>query len=254
MVPLRRSAALALAALAISSAAPAWAEPLAQQEPAEATLAAARPLVWQAEFSGTLGPDIARRDDPCAPRSNFWFASSGELVTRMTAGTDPCLYHRVALTTEGRRTFGLGRFAVRAKLSTAPGAHNGSFMVGAVGEWPAAGEINLNETTGNSPHTHFRLWSARVDDPDARCGIPVDVDLPYGWHTYFVERGPGWATIGADGQVYARYTRAQYAEAGCTWPFDGEFFVNINQSGGGYGGTIETLPIRSRFDWMRYYR
>ena len=216
-------------------------------------MAAGRTLVWQAEFDGTLGPDIVRRGNGCTPPSNYWF-SNGNLVTMFSAGIGECRYHRVALTTEGQRTFGFGRFVVRAKLSTAPGAHNGVFMVGARGDWPAAGEINLSETTGNTPHTHFRFWSARQNDPDARCGLPVNANLPYGWHTYFVERGRDWAALGADGQVHVRYTKAQYTARGCTWPFNEPFFFNINQSGGGYGGTVKWLPFTSRIDWIRYYR
>lgn len=163
----------------------------------------------------------------------------GSADARFPGGRD---YSSAFLQTKGKRAFTYGRFAMRAKLPTAPGASQGL--------WPAfwmrpvdggTGELDIMEAIGSGPNTgaeatrvHQSLhYDYRPTYPmqTAIATFPAGTAPSDGWHTYAVEWDPGQIQWFLDGRL--TLTRTTATTPWLTSAFSRPMYLRLNLAVGG---------------------
>jgi beta-glucanase (GH16 family) len=168
--------------------------------------------------------------------------------------------------TKDRAAFQYGRFEIRARMPTAPGASKGL--------WPAfwlrpaslgRGELDVLELTGTSPDSLAarNLVRQTIHDDYAGRHEPEWVDYPLpegnpdtGFHTFAAEWEPGSIRWYVDG--VPTFSRTAATTPWLDEAFTGPFFLRINLAvGGGWAGTPDSstaFPADYAVDWVRVYQ
>ena len=196
-------------------------------------------------------------------RSANVFVSNGALTLRAiketyTVGSTTRQYTSGYLDTIGRGSWQYGRFEMRAKLPTAQGM------------WPAfwlrdntnAGELDIMEAVGGMPTKTVQTVHQSTNGGMGKAGHE-DV-LPSGttatWHTYAVERQPGWMKWYVDDRLVFYKTQSQL-----TWldpTFCEPMNIRLNLQVGGsmpawYGLPVSGAPLGASdfvIDYVRVYQ
>jgi beta-glucanase (GH16 family) len=274
---------VALTACAASAAPPQRDVPLsASPAPADGPV-----LVWSDEFDGPAGapadPDNWTYETGGGgggneelqyytdSTDNASLDGAGNLVitTRQIdpASTDlqcwygPCAYTSARLITQHKQTFHYGRIETRVRVPQGSGIWPAVWMLGSnmpdVG-WPQAGEIDVMEFVGRSPHEIFgTLHGPGYSGGQALSGVrDLGAPVPGDWHEFTVDWAPGLITWTVDGAEYHRATPADVAPN--EWVFEHPFFLLTNVAvGGNFGGSLgEDLSFPQEFtiDYIRVYQ
>lgn len=237
----------------------------------------ARHLAFADEFTGPAGvrpnPEHWRADlgagwgqlaTYTASAANAFLDGHGDLALaarRQPSGPGgrAARYTSARITTQGAFTMLYGEVSARVKVAGQPGVVSTFWGLGSdvarIG-WPRSGEIDPMEVRGRAPqvlvqavHTQCAgrrypiVWERTTAGP-----------LSAGFHTFTIERAPGFVGYLVDGRQTASLTEADLPR--CAWVFDKPFFLILNLIVGGWGGTPSAAahwPIEMLVDWVRGY-
>lgn len=216
------------------------------------------PLLWRDEFSGKKGSAV---------NADFWNAEtgnsnggwgnkeveyyvpdaakldgSGKLV--ITAAKAPkgldcwmkadCPYTSARLTTLGKVELTTGRVEVRLKLPKGAGLWPAFWMLGADGNWPDNGEIDVMEWIGSDKNVTGGTLHGPSSKSPSGYSMNGITELPKEgiFHTYAVEKRKNDIRWFLDGKEYYRVTASDLAK-GDRWVFNESFYFVLNLAVGG---------------------
>lgn len=235
-------------------------------------------LVWSDEFETDGTPDSSKWNydlgDGCpnlcgwgnnekqsyTSRSDNAVVEDGVLkITAKKENYQGSEYTSARMLTQGKYSFTYGKVEVRAKLPSGGGTWPAIWMLGSsitsVG-WPACGEIDIMEHTGNnqgvvSSALHTTSSSgATINHGDQR----ID-DVTEQFHVYELFWNNEEMIFSVDGVEHYRYNPNN--KNADTWPFDAPQFLILNIAmGGNLGGTIDPNFSEStmEIDYVRVYQ
>lgn len=225
---------------------------------------------WSEEFEGntfdtTVWSKIQRGTSEwnknMATDDSLFRVENGYLVLRGVMTPDSSI-HTAGLETHGKKSFGLGRYEIRAKLPQAHGAWPAIWMIpenkGHYAEIDICEKLNFDDSAYQTVHTEFNLpdgdpyqrkyakgainpegfnvYCAEVHK-DSICFFINDI------HTFTYRR----MTEGPEGQIIP--TEKQ-------WSFERDWHIKVDmQIGAPWPGEpkLEELPIEMFVDWVRFY-
>lgn len=179
-------------------------------------------------------------------------------------------YTSARINTIGKHEFLYGRIEARIAFPSGGGTWPAFWMMGydyhRVG-WPACGEIDIIEHTGNQPNmlTHAlhypyksggNCWSVQKQH----------TNIENQFHTYAIEwlqeeeYGRDMIRFIYDGEVQAVQSETlENMDNEYFWPFNKPHFILLNLAmGGSMGGTINdqifSQPVQMKVDWVRVYQ
>jgi len=169
-------------------------------------------------------------------------------------------YTSARLVTRGLAEWTYGFFEVRARLPCGPGTWPAIWMLGARGDWPANGELDIME--------HVGRWQGRVlstvhtlagNGAHGVGGAITVADACTAFHRYqmlWTERG---ITFGMDGAEHLNFPHLDVGAAGAArvWPFDAPQFLLLNVAiGGDLGGPVDDriFPLTMEVDYVRVWQ
>ena len=166
-------------------------------------------------------------------------------------------YSSVRLITRGKASWTYGFFEVRAKLPGGVGTWPAIWMLGATGNWPDAGEIDIMEQVGKNPtliygtiHTKATLGT---DGDGGHIAVADDCDR---FHNYQLTWTPDSLSIGMDGKIFHTYKNP--GKGNDSWPFDKPQYLLLNVAlGGGMAGKViddKALPRQMEVEYVRVYQ
>lgn len=168
-------------------------------------------------------------------------------------------YTSTRMKTQGKYSFTYGKVEVRAKLPSGGGTWPAIWMLGdnitTVG-WPACGEIDIMEHTGNNQN----VVSSALHTPSSYGGTINKGeqrinDVSEQFHVYELYWNNEEMIFSVDGVEHYRYN--PNTKNSDTWPFDAPQFLILNIAmGGGLGGTIDPNFTESsmEIDYVRVYQ
>lgn len=198
---------------------------------------------------------------------------SAMIITATTpAGDANCVSNKnwtsAKFTTQGKREFTYGYFEARMKMPSGGGAWPAFWLLGTnidTVKWPACGEVDIMEYTGNAPNrstsaVHYANSSGVHDYKSGATTSALEYSADY--HTYGFLWLPNDLTFYIDGKQSYKVSKK---DTGLTnWPFgssaqgqDPKMYLIFNMAmGGNYGGRIESGLTRAQFaiDYVRYYK
>ncbi|WP_010135132.1 glycoside hydrolase family 16 protein [Ochrovirga pacifica] len=171
-------------------------------------------------------------------------------------------YTSARLKTQGKFGFTYGKVEVRAKLPAGGGTWPAIWMLGenisTIG-WPACGEIDIMEHTGND----LGVTSSAIHTTSGHGGNPSFVshydkvdDVSTAFHVYGVQWTPDKIQFTVDGVVKGTYQKPTENNS-ANWPFYQNQFLILNLAmGGTLGGNIDPEFTQARFeiDYVRVYQ
>lgn len=159
------------------------------------------------------------------------------------------------ITTQNNFEFTYGRIEARAKLPTGKGTWPAIWMLGSnfnEVSWPATGEIDIMEHTGNSQNTiHGTLHYPGRSGGNADGGTTVIENASTEFHIYTVEWSAERIWFLVDGEVFHKY------ENNADSPFNKDFFLILNVAmGGTFGGPIgdDFQESSMEIDYIKVYQ
>ncbi len=238
-------------------------------------------LVWADEFDYTGLPDPTKWDYEegylrnneaqyytRARKENAWVEGGLLTITgrkekfpippgRRGRGRAEADYTAASLTTRGKASWTFGRIEMRAKLPKGRGVWPAFWTVGAFGEWPRGGEIDIMEYVGKEPHdVHSNLHYA-IRDQHTSSGGSVKLDNPWDeFHVYAVDWNSQRMEFSCD-QIKCFTFNLSKADDKGTNPYRKPQYLILNLAlGGGYGGPIDdgNLPQKFVIDYVRVYQ
>lgn len=186
----------------------------------------------------------------------------GNLVLRglvnHTQTQDTATYLTGGLYTKEKKTFGLGRLEIKAKLGSATGAWPAFWLLPAEAEWPMGGEIDIMEHLNydtiayQTVHSHYtHTLGFKKDPPQGGIGAIH----PDGYNVYAVEMYPDSLSFYINDTHTFTYPRIETDKEG-QYPFDKPFYLLLDmQLGGAWVGAVDPadLPVEMQIDWVRFY-
>lgn len=176
-------------------------------------------------------------------------------LLKITAKAEGGGYTSARLKSEDLYEFTYGRVEVRAKLPAAIGSWPAIWMLGAdyaTNTWPACGEIDIMEQTGQDKNTILgTLHYPGVSPGGGNSGSTSVPTSTTEFHNYTVEWTPDVIKFLVDDNVYH-----SFANTGST-PFNNDFFLILNIAmGGTLGGTIDPAFTETtmEIDYVRVYQ
>ncbi|MEQ1509976.1 MAG: glycoside hydrolase family 16 protein [Sphingopyxis sp.] len=238
-------------------------------------------LLWHDEFARDGAPDARYWAHDTAHNRSGWFnhelqyydgGEGGNAIVaggvlRLTARAEDLSartdfggqrYSSGKLVTRGRMTWTYGFMDVRAKMPCGAGTWPAIWMLGAHGEWPAGGEIDIMEQVGRNPGDVFgtvhnpATVSRALPSQSNHIAVP---DACTAFHNYQAEWTPDSIRFLIDGREYGRYDRAGKGAGG--WPYDRPNFMILNLAiGGDLGGSVDEaiFPAVFEVDYVRVYQ
>lgn len=242
-------------------------------------------LVWSQEFNGSSGVNADSNawsndiGDGCAMgncgwgnNEKQWYTAdaskqdgNGNLVITATKGSGGqtcyygvCSWTSAKLTTKGKLGFKYGYLEARIKGPVGKGTWPAFWALGAnyreaPGQstpWPACGEIDIFETTGDFPKRNF----GTLHSPGRHGGGTVDLQVGTGedYHTYAINWSPNRIEWFVDGIKFHEATKASFGAD--PWPFNAEFYIILNVAMGGWGGepAANLTTANMSVDWIRF--
>lgn len=232
-------------------------------------------LVWSDEFDADGAVDSAKWGYDIGTGSNGWGNGEAQYYTDRAdnsmiengilkiiakaesfSGSD---YTSARLKTEGLFDFKYGRVDVRAKVPAEGGTWPAIWMLGAnfstVG-WPACGEIDIMEHTGNnSGDVSSAIHTPSSNGNTENVMHKTVADATTEFHVYSVNWSENEISFLIDDEIFYTYNPA--TKDADTWPFNANQFLILNMAmGGTLGGDIPTDFSSSTFevDYVRVYQ
>ena len=223
-------------------------------------------LVWEDEFDTDGAPDAANwtydlgaggwGNDELQTYTNSAqnvIVENGLLkITAIAEGAD---YTSARLKSENLFEFTYGRVEVRAKLPAAIGTWPAIWMLGqdyATNTWPACGEIDIMEQTGQDKDVILgTLHYPAVSPGTGNSSSTTVTDATTAFHNYTVEWTPEVIKFLVDDTVYHSVPNI------ATLPFNSDFFLILNIAmGGDLGGTVDPAFTQDtmEIDYVRVYQ
>ncbi len=161
--------------------------------------------------------------------------------------------------TKNKKTFGLGRLEIRAKLNPAKGAWPAIWMLPQDSVWPMGGEIDIMERLSHDKlvyqtvHSNYTQNLGIKDNPAASTAVGIN---PNDFNVYALEKYQDSLVFYVNDIRTKNYPRIETDKEG-QFPFcDQEFYLIIDmQLGGSWVGNVNTneLPVDMYIDWVRFY-
>lgn len=236
-------------------------------------------LVWSAEFDEARGAplnpaewDVSTRGDGYGNAEVQVYTARPEnvlqdgdgalrLIARAERFTDPAGTSRdyTSGRVETRTHFQYGRVEARIKLPSGAGLWPAFWLFGESlrgEEWPAVGEIDILEQTGESIDIHQTVIGATAGGQRwsrtaaANTGVPWSDD----WHVYAVQWDEARIAFSIDGQESFVLARTELVDDE-EWPFDRPYSITLNLAVGGWGGDPlgGAFPAEMLVDYVRVY-
>jgi beta-glucanase (GH16 family) len=235
-------------------------------------------LIWAEEFDSTGLPDPSRWAYDTEANATGWYNNELQYyavarpettwvedgILTITARQERLAeaedyggqdYASGRLITRGLFEFTYGYVEVRAKLPCGQGLWPAIWMLGARGEWPGSGEIDIMEHLNSEPKVYGTLHMAATAGTG---GISGEHPLPAAcsdFHLFQLDWSAETIKIGVDGTVFNRYENPGRGKA--EWPYSGPFYLLLNLAvGGDWPGqpTPHALPARFLIDYVRVYQ
>ena len=150
--------------------------------------------------------------------------------------------------TRGNVTFRYGRVSARLKVPLIPGVWPAFWALGADGNWPACGEMDIMEAVGEpdwiSAAAHGPNYSGETGLVNKKYFPPPS--SPADWHIYTAVCAPNSLTFFVDDELIYRVTRPMVNFFGA-WVFDNEKYILLNLALGG------TYPFKTNGARQPYY-
>lgn len=228
-------------------------------------------LVWEENFDGTdidfsVWSKIPRGlhdwNNYMSDYDSLYAVVGGNLILRGMQNTvlpnDTAPFITGGVSTKGKKTFGLGRLEIRAKLNGATGAWPAFWMLPEEAHWPMGGEIDIMERLGfddfvyQTVHTNF-TYNLRIKTPANGDTATINA-LDY--NVYAVEKYQDSLVFFVNDTRTFAYPRIETQEDG-QFPFvEQEFYLMLDmQLGGQWVGAVNPhdLPVEIAIDWVRFY-
>lgn len=230
-------------------------------------------LVWADEFNTDGSPCSNSWGYDIGTGSGGWGNGESQYYTKRTdnvkvAGGNLVItakkeyylgsnYTSARLKTQGKFDFKYGKVEVRAKLPVGKGTWPAIWMLGSnlnqVG-WPACGEIDIMEHTGNNLNKILGTTHTLAGSGGSAVGGSTTITDVSQFHIYGMEWDATSLKFYVDGNLYYTYQPTQTAQ---NWPFDKNQFLILNLAmGGGLGGTIDPAFTQEsmQVDYVRVYQ
>ncbi len=229
-------------------------------------------LVWEENFDGkildeTIWSKIPRaKSDGNNFRSDYeglYVFQDGKLVLRGFQNTvspnDTAPFISGGVYTKDKKTFGLGRLEIKAKLNSAQGTWSTFWMLPKAAEWPTGGQIDIMERFNHDKFIYQSIYSNYAtnleikDTPPASSVVAIN---PNDYHVYAIEKYQDSLVFYVDDTKTKIYPRIETDLEG-QFPFaDQEFYLLLGvQLGSSWVGEINPaeLPVDMFIDWVRFY-
>lgn len=230
-------------------------------------------LAWTEEFNGTtldtsVWSKIPRGtsdwDRHMSDFDSLYEMRGGNLILKGIVNTtlkdDTVKYITGGVYSKDKKTFGLGRVEIRAKLGMAQGYWPAFWMLSATSAWPGGGEIDIMEHLNydtiayQTLHTPYTLSPGYVNNPPKGSTSPIDNN---GYNIYGVERYQDSICFYTNGIKTLTYLKVDSLESQQQFPFkDDPFYLLLDsQLGGSWVGAIkpEDLPVEMEIDWVKFW-
>lgn len=236
-------------------------------------------LVWSDEFNTPGLPDAAQWNYDTGRNKAGWYNKElqyysaarlenaeirdGNLVItarkeQMSGAADwgGQHYSSARLLTAGKAAWTYGYFEIRAKLPCGRGTWPAIWTLGSNGDWPAIGELDIMEQTGNEPSKLFSTAHTSSGSGAHGSGGATQLsDACTAFHTYQMLWTAQQISFGIDGKTHHVYVNAGTGKA--QWPFDAAQFLIVNLAiGGDLGGPVDDtiFPVAMAVDYVRVYQ
>jgi beta-glucanase (GH16 family) len=248
-------------------------------------------LCWQEEFNGTGKPDpdtwgyelglVRNHEAQCYTRDNAT-VSDGRLVIEgrkertknpnYSAGSDSwntrneyADYSSSSITTSGKAHFLYGKYVFRARIPTSRGMWPCMWFLGTKWEWPASGEIDVQEFywKGNTPTLLCNLFWSGNSHVTERSIYDLDPEWDKKYHTWVMDWDKDYIRMYVDGVLL----NEQLLDSTINWsceedalqksPFRIPQYILLDlPMGGDAGGMIDdsAFPTHMEVDYVRVYR
>ncbi len=237
-------------------------------------------MVWSDEFTGALGT---------APDNSKWVADIG--TGNLGWGNNELQYYTnspsnlqldgngnlqiiarkenfagagftsARIKTQGKFSYGYGRYEARIKTPSGPGIWPAFWMLGdniTTVSWPQCGEIDILEQKGNQPDITY----GTIHGPGYSGGNSIgksyslfNARFDANFHIYAVEWGPDYIDFFVDSFLYQRITPSDVKGQ---WVFNQNFFMILNVAVGGnfvgFPTTGTPFPQAMTIDYVRVYK
>ncbi len=233
-------------------------------------------LVWSDEFDTDGAPNTANwnYDTGTGPFSDGWGNGESQFYTdradnvvisngtlKIIAKAEPFggqQYTSARITSKDKYEFTYGRVEVRAKLPTAGGTWPAIWMLGAGFDdtnWPAIGEIDIMEHTGNDLNKILGTVHNNAGSGGSANGGETTVTDASEFHVYSIVWYEDAIIWYVDGTPFYTYEPAN--KNGDNYPYTGDFYFLLNVAmGGSLGGTIDPAFVEDtmEIDYIRVYQ
>ncbi|MBK8803761.1 MAG: glycoside hydrolase family 16 protein [Fibrobacteres bacterium] len=177
-------------------------------------------------------------------------------------------YTSSSLSSSGKKQFQYGKWEVRARLDGQSGSWPAIWTLGASGEWPTNGEVDLMEFYPNSgaPALHANVawgtatrwsakWSSKVRSLSSFTS--KDPDWLKKFHVWTMDWNADTVKLSLDGQVLNTTLTSQTINADGTNPYrDRPQYMMLNLAMGANGGDPSkgSFPMVYEVDYVRVYQ
>lgn len=225
-------------------------------------------LVWQDEFTQSIGPDWVFE----TTNNNGWGNAEKEYYQAANATIDngqlvitarredvaDSHYTSARLKTQGRLSFRYGRVEARIKMPAQQGIWPAFWMLGSninEAQWPACGEIDIMEHINTENRTYGTIHWQDDSGNHAEYGGNTPISVT-DYHVYAIEWDEQAIRWYVDGNQYHEVDI--HNNTGSTEEFHRDFFLLLNMAVGGNwpGQQVDdaALPARMYVDYVRVYK
>ena len=165
-------------------------------------------------------------------------------------------YTSARLITRGKASWTYGYFEIRAKLPCGQGTWPAIWMLGTADNWPASGEIDIMEQTGQQPTLiEGTIHNSATAGTSGDGGTTTLSDACSAFHNYEMTWTADKIVIAVDGKAYHTYNNPGTGTA--AWPFSAPQYLLLNLAiGGDMGGTVDDsiFPRSMLVEYVRVYQ